>query len=86
MVSVVLKPLYVMKEISKDEYTAINRDISRLMYDKVGDAGAEALTNQETREKWQKLAGDEVNNAVKTIIANRPAASPSTEDSASSSS
>lgn len=85
MVTAVLKPLYLKKEVTKEEYTDINRDISRLLYEKVGDAGAAALADQETREKWQRMAGDEVDNAIKalrTIVALSPAA----EDSASSSS
>jgi hypothetical protein len=85
MVSAVLKPIYLRKDITKNEYTEINRDISRLLYDRVGDAGTNALANQDTRERWQKMAVDEVNNAVQVMITNRPAASPSTEDSTSSS-
>lgn len=84
MVTVALKPLYVKKEISKEEYTEVNRDISRLLYERVGDAGAEALADQDTREKWQKMAGDEVDGAVKALRANGPANI--VDDSASSSS
>ncbi|KAF2477608.1 uncharacterized protein BDR25DRAFT_206678 [Lindgomyces ingoldianus] len=83
MVTVALKPLYTKKDISKDEYTEINRDISRLLYDRVGDAGAEALTDHDTREKWQKMAVDEVDAVVKTLRLNTVA---SVEDSASTSS
>ena len=78
MVTAVLKPLYLKKEVTKEEYTDVNRDVSRLLYDKVGDAGATALADQETREKWQRMAGDEVDNAIKALRA--------AEDSASSSS
>ncbi|KAF2191492.1 hypothetical protein K469DRAFT_697150 [Zopfia rhizophila CBS 207.26] len=67
MVTVALKPLYLRKEITKDEYTDINRDISRLLYERVGDAGANALADQATREKWQKLASDEVENIVRGL-------------------
>jgi len=83
MVSAVLKPIYLKKEITKNEYTDINRDVSRLLYDRVGDAGTNALMNQDTREKWQKMAVDEVNNAVQAIGTNG-AASSAGEDSASS--
>jgi hypothetical protein len=65
MVSVVLKPFYLNKEISKDQYTDINRDVSRSLYDKVGDANA--LADQSTREKWQGIANEEVENAVKAL-------------------
>lgn len=86
MVTAVLKPAYTKKQITKDEYTEINRDISRLLYDRVGDAGADALINRDTREKWQKMAGDEVDSAIKALGTDRPAASPAGDDSASSSS
>ena len=84
MVTSVLKPLYAKKEITKDEYTDINRDISRLLYDRVAEAGSDALASQDAREKWQKIAGHEVDNAVKALSAAR-VASPVAEDSASSS-
>ncbi|CBX97413.1 hypothetical protein IAQ61_007169 [Plenodomus lingam] len=86
MVTAVLKPLYLKKEVTKEEYTDINRDVSRLLYEKVGEAGADALADQETREKWQQMATIEVDNAVNTMRSNRAAAlSPAAEDSASSS-
>ncbi|CAO2651653.1 Nn.00g042230.m01.CDS01 [Neocucurbitaria sp. VM-36] len=85
MVTAVLKPLYLKKEVTKEEYTDINRDVSRLLYEKVGDAGADALADQATREKWQQMASGEVDNAVKSLRANAGAAlSPAAEDSASS--
>ncbi|KAF3036836.1 hypothetical protein E8E12_007315 [Didymella heteroderae] len=85
MVTAVLKPLYLKKEVTKEEYTDINRDVSRLLYEKVGDAGAAALADRETREKWQRMAGDEVDNAIKALRT-AIALSPAAEDSASSSS
>ncbi|KAF2624698.1 hypothetical protein BU25DRAFT_132516 [Macroventuria anomochaeta] len=87
MVTAVLKPLYLKKEVTKEEYTDINRDVSRLLYDKVGDAGAAPLADQETREKWQRMASDEVDCAIKALrTAGVVALSPAAEDSASSSS
>lgn len=87
MVTAVLKPIYLKKEISKVEYTDINRDVSRLLYEKVGEAGADALADQDTREKWQKMAASEVDGAIKTVRANAAVAlSPAADDSASSSS
>jgi hypothetical protein len=86
MVTVVLKPLYLKKEITKEEYTCINRDVSRLLYERVGDAGAEALANQETRARWQQMAGDEVSIAVKAYRADNPTAASAVDDAASSSS
>lgn len=86
MVTAVLKPLYLKKEVSKQEYTDVNRDVSRLLYEKVGEAGADALADQETREKWQKMASNEVNLAIKALPRYQPGAlSPAADDSASSS-
>lgn len=87
MVTLVLKPHYLKKEVSKEQYTDINRDVSRLLYEKVGDAGADALADHGTREKWQKMAGTEVENALQNLrVAGAAALSPAAEDSASSSS
>lgn len=65
MVTAALKPMYGRKEVTKDEYTDINRDVSRKMYDRVG--GADALEDQAARERWQRVALDEVENAVKAL-------------------
>ncbi|KNG45373.1 phd and ring finger domain-containing protein [Stemphylium lycopersici] len=87
MVTAVLKPIYLKKEVSKQQYTDVNRDVSRLLYEKVGEAGADALADQDTREKWQKMATTEVDVALKALRADGPSAiSPTAEDSASSSS
>ncbi|KAI8942080.1 hypothetical protein NX059_000177 [Plenodomus lindquistii] len=87
MVTAVLKPVYLKKEVTKEEYTDINRDVSRLLYEKVGEAGADALADHETREKWQQMAACEVDSAVKTTRSNRGVVmSPVADDSASSSS
>jgi hypothetical protein len=88
MVTAVLKPFYTKKQISKSSYTDINRDVSRLLYDRVGDAGAEALANQQTRLGWQKMASEEVDKAVKALQGFAPGAATVsvTDDSASSSS
>ncbi|KAF2836746.1 hypothetical protein M501DRAFT_938904 [Patellaria atrata CBS 101060] len=67
MVSVALKPYYAKQEITKDEYTDINRDVSRMMYDKIGDASG--LADHKTRERWQTVVNDEVEQAVKVVKA-----------------
>jgi hypothetical protein len=64
MVSSALKPYYQKKTISKEEYTMVNRDISRKLYDKIGDFEALGV---EGRAKWEKVAGDEVDRAVATL-------------------
>lgn len=61
MVSAALKPYYKSNAISKDQYTEINRNVSRMLYDKVGDA---ENTNGDAREVWERLADDEVSKAV----------------------
>lgn len=67
MVKLSLGPRYRDKEITKDQYTDINRDVSRKLYDLVGDASA--LTNSEEREKWQSVASEEVQKAVDALSA-----------------
>ncbi|KAK8191333.1 uncharacterized protein BKA78DRAFT_331432 [Phyllosticta capitalensis] len=67
MVKAALKPLYIKQEVNKDQYTDINMNISRMMYDRVGDAAN--LAEQKTREKWQQIASEEVENAVKGLKA-----------------
>lgn len=65
MVKTALGSRYREKEITKDQYTDINRDVSRLLYEKVGDA--EGLADQIEREKWQQVAIDEVQLAIDVI-------------------
>ena len=67
MVKIALKPRYLDKTINKDQYTDINRDISRKMYDLVG--GASALADQGARERWQEMAAEEVRKAVTSLAA-----------------
>lgn len=62
MVKAALKPHYQRQSISKDEYTDINRDVSRKLYDMVGDASA--LSDQRERERFQDVADGEVEKAV----------------------
>lgn len=79
MVKAALKPLYLKSEVNKDEYTDINMSISRMMYEKVGDAAS--LADQRVRERWQQLASDEVDKAVKALKPDGP--SPKAESSTS---
>lgn len=64
LVSAALKPHYHEQKISKDEYTTINRDVSRMLYDKIGDFEALDL---EGKAKWEKVAGEEVNKAITAL-------------------
>jgi len=62
MVSAALKPHYRRKEVDKDGYTDINRDVSRMLYDKVWDAGG--LVDSAARGRWERIAVEEVALAV----------------------
>ena len=62
MVGDALKPYYKNGDVSKVEYTGINRDVSRMMYDQVGHAGG--LGGKEARDKWQDKVTQEVLHAV----------------------
>ena len=64
MVSSALKPHYHRSEISKDQYTDINRSVSRMLYEKVG---VEENLNDGARESWEKMAGEEVAKAVECV-------------------
>ncbi|MCJ1455799.1 hypothetical protein MMC28_006155 [Mycoblastus sanguinarius] len=66
MVTSALKPYYQSNNVSKDQYTDINRNVSRMLYDRFGDTGS---VNGEGRETWERLAHDEVDKAVKSIKA-----------------
>lgn len=62
MVKLALGTRYRDKEISKEQYTDINKKVSRKLYELVGDASA--LSGKEEREKWQGVADEEVRRAV----------------------
>ena len=67
MVKLSLGSRYRDKEITKEQYTDINRDVSRKLYELVGDASA--LADQAEREKWQGVAEDEVKKAIAALSA-----------------
>jgi len=64
LVSTALKPHYRNNTVDKDQYTDINRNVSRMLYDLVGDTG---VANKENREEWERIATDEVEKAVKAL-------------------
>ena len=66
MVSTALSPHYQSNTVSKDQYTDINRNVSRFLYEKVGDAGS---MNGESRKIWERLANDEVAKAIQSLKA-----------------
>lgn len=65
MVKNALGARYASKEITKDQYTDINRDVSRLLYDQVVDAAD--LADHDSRNRLQKLAMDEVQKAIDAL-------------------
>ena len=66
MVSTALTPHYQSNTVSKDQFTDINRNVSRLLYEKVGDTGS---ISGEARKTWERLASDEVAKAVQSLKA-----------------
>ena len=64
MVSGALKPHYKAKAVSKDQYTDINRNISRLLYNHVGNIDVLDGTG---REQLEKFATEEVSKAVEAL-------------------
>ncbi|KAL9603474.1 MAG: hypothetical protein Q9219_001161 [cf. Caloplaca sp. 3 TL-2023] len=65
MVSAALKPHWRRSEISKDQFTDINRNVSRMLYEKVG--GEDNLKEHNARETWEKMASEEVAKAVQSL-------------------
>ena len=65
MVKAALKPAYARKDIDTNQYTEINREISRMMYEKVGNM--DHLVDGEKRDRWTTLASYEVEKAIKAI-------------------
>jgi len=68
MVATALKPAYRKQDIDTDQYTDINREVSRYLYDRVGEAGG--VTDETTRKLWQGIAADVVESAVKKLKSN----------------
>lgn len=62
MVSSALRPLYKNKEINSVQYTEINRDVSRMLYDKMGGIGGDL--DEKRKDDWEQVAAIEVRNAV----------------------
>ena len=64
MVKDALRFPYNSRQLNKDQYTEINRKISRLLYQKVGDS--ENLDG-EGREYWKSFAREEVVKAMRSL-------------------
>jgi hypothetical protein len=59
-----LKPHYRCRGVSKDEYTEINRTISRKLYDRVGSV---STLEAELKADVEQTAKDEVKSAVDAL-------------------
>ena len=64
MVSAALKPHYRSQAVSRDQYTDINRRISRMLYERVGEAG---VLDAGAKSKWSSVASEEVNKAISNL-------------------
>ncbi|CAH0026891.1 unnamed protein product [Clonostachys rhizophaga] len=56
-----LRPHWRAQKLTSDQYATINRDISRKLYEEVGDATA---LDQDTRRTWEKRVTQEVAQAI----------------------
>ena len=67
MVKEALARPWAKNQVSKDEYTDINRTVSRMLYDRIGDLNS--LQDPERRREWEGLARVEVEKAVRELEA-----------------
>ncbi|CAI6088775.1 hypothetical protein V2G26_013790 [Clonostachys chloroleuca] len=61
-----LRPHWRAQKLTSDQYATINRDISRKLYEEVGDATA---LDQDTRRTWEKRVTQEVAQAIAGLSA-----------------
>ncbi|KAI9864104.1 MAG: PHD and RING finger domain-containing protein 1 [Trichoglossum hirsutum] len=64
IVRAALNPFWHNNHISKEQFVSVNRNVSRMLYDKIADVTA--LDDKE-KGKWEKLAAEEVRNAVEAL-------------------
>lgn len=80
LVGTALKPYYRSKIVSKEEYTDINRNISRKLYEQA--LGLESLESS-TRARLEATAKEEVQTVVDALRQNRARVHGSSDDSSS---
>ena len=66
MVQAALKPFYHNGTLSKENYTVVNRDVSRMLYDLIGDV---TRLDGQNRKCWEDIATTEVRKAVESLRA-----------------
>lgn len=64
MVRGALRPHYRSRRVNKDEYTDINRRISRMLYERVGDV---SVLDAESKSKWNEIANEEVGKVIASL-------------------
>ncbi|KAL2753470.1 hypothetical protein ACRALDRAFT_1077486 [Sodiomyces alcalophilus JCM 7366] len=62
-----LKPHWRAKKLTVDQYSNINRDVSRKLYDSIRDASA--LDDNARKQTWEKVAAQEVARAISDLRA-----------------
>lgn len=62
-----LKPHWRAKKLTVDQYSNINRDVSRKLYDSIQDASA--LDDEARKKTWEKVAAQEVDRAISDLRA-----------------
>jgi len=66
VVRTALKPHWKTSQLTADQYAAINRDVSRKLYEEVSDPAA---IDDEAKHLWEKKAAKEVDRAVAELRA-----------------
>jgi hypothetical protein len=56
-----LKPHWHAQELTSEQYSNINRDVSRKLYEEMRDP---ASLDEEARKSWENIAAKEVARAV----------------------
>jgi len=66
IVRMALKPHWHSRKLTAEQYEAINRDVSRRIYEQVKDPSS---VNEEMKQRWQITATQEVARAVASLKA-----------------
>jgi len=66
LVKEALKEPHQANQVDKDQYTDINRKVSRMLYDIVGEEGD---IDGSQSDDWKRMASDEVAKAVQSLQA-----------------
>ena len=59
-----LRSAWASGRISKDQYTDVNRNVCRLLYDRIGDEGN---LNEGMNDTWHEMARAEVEKALAAL-------------------